>query len=105
MALLNKATSGGGGGGGSHETAKLLEQLLMRERAKNAALMRQIDDKESSENASEKRRKPDYGAGKMADLKLQQQIRQTVIAEDMLMEANRSVARLEKSEKTLKVRR
>ena len=85
MALLKKrpeVTSGGFSGA----TARHLEELLMRERAKNTTLMQQMNQSQSAGGQSS----------------LEAQIKQTVLAEDMLMEANKSVARLEKSETALK---
>ena len=82
VALLSKRSTGETSGA----TAKHLEDLLMREKAKNSALEQKLSTS---------------GGGK-ADVRVQEQIKQTVIAEDMLMAANKTVAKLETSERYLK---
>jgi len=104
-ALINKAAAADAATAGAGEnssasggvTAKHLEELLMRERAKNTTLMQQLSSTGSSSSGSILTSGPGN-----EDFRLREQIRQTVLAEDMLMEANKTIARLEKSERSLK---
>jgi len=97
MALLKKRPMdmSGGVGGLSGATLRHMEELLMRERAKNTSLMQQITEVNASGGGS-------AGKSTGGNKSLESQIRQTVLAEDMLVEANRTVAKLEKSEANLK---
>jgi len=93
MALLKKRPDLSGGVGGlSGATLRHMEELLMRERAKNTSLMQQIQMNAGGTG----------GKSTAGNTSLESQIRQTVLAEDMLVEANRTVAKLEKSEANLK---
>jgi len=93
MALLKKRPDMNGPAGGvSGATLRHMEELLMRERAKNTSLLQQIDDNFKAQ----------HGGSSSTAGQLEAQIRQTVLAEDMLVEANRTVAKLEKSEANLK---